>query len=487
MTAININCSLCRKKNVPKFTVNELLKITRGKLINGSLSFSAGENINGICIDTRILKKGQFFIALQGNNFDGCNFVAEAFKKGASGVIIDCPFDVNKLGNDRLVIQVKNTAKCLGNIAGYWRRKFPVPLVAITGSNGKTTTKDMVRSILSAKFNILSTRGNFNNHIGLPLTLLELEPRHEMICVEMGTSSFGEIKYLCRIASPLAVGVITNIQRAHLLNFGDLKGVLRAKMELLDYLPRQGVAVLNIDDSRLAKALNKIKTKTLTYGINNNQADITAGNIFIHPKGIKFQVTAGVKGRIIKEDVTLPIPGYQNVYNALAAISIGLIFNIPLKVSARRLARFKSPHLRNQVSQIRGITIINDTYNANPDSTTMAVYTLGSFMTAGKKIAVLGDMLELGPLAKAAHREIGRLVAQSNISNLLTVGKMAKYVAEGAIKSGMDKKQVFTACDKKNIIKQLLKTIAPKDVVLVKGSRAMKMEEIVKALETRQV
>ncbi|MFH1238776.1 MAG: Mur ligase family protein, partial [bacterium] len=337
---IGINYSPCRKENVPKFTVKELLKITRGKLIHGSLSRSAKIHTTGISIDTRLLKKGQVFLALKGKNFAGAGFVKEAFKKGAGAAIVDCPLALANLTAEAIIIRVKDTVKCLGDIAGYWRRKFSVPLVGITGSNGKTTTKDMAERILSSKFKVLSTRGNFNNHIGLPLTLLELGPEHKMICLEMGTSSFGEIKYLCRIASPLRVGVITNIQRAHLLNFGDLDGVLKAKMELIDSLSSRGVAIVNIDDQHLAKALNKIKTKVLTYGINNTEADISAGNICVETKGIKFTVTVARKNKIFTEKVNLPILGYQNVYNALAAISVGCIFNIPLKVSARRLAGF---------------------------------------------------------------------------------------------------------------------------------------------------
>lgn len=468
---------------MPKLTIKELLKITRGKLINGQLSTSDKIKTKDICIDTRLLEKGQIFIALKGKNFDGYDFVPEAFRRGACGVIINRPLALRNITSNQIVIQVKDTVRCLGEIAGYWRRKFPIPLVAITGSNGKTTTKDMTIRILSEKFRVLSTKGSLNNHIGLPLTLLESGPQHELVCVEMGTSSFGEIAYLCKIAAPVNVGLITNIQRAHLLYFGNLDGVLKAKMELINSLSTKGVAVLNIDDGYLGRVVNKIKSKVLTYGINNPKADISAEDIQIQAEGIKFKAMLKRNGKIYTENISLPVLGYQNVYNALAGIGLGSIFGIPLKVSARRLAKFTPPHLRMEISKIKSINIINDSYNANPDSMRMAIYTLESFKTKGKKIAVLGDMLELGRTSKQAHEEIGQLIAKLDISNLFSVGKMAKYVADGAIKNGFNKAEIFIAEDKKDIIKQLLNKVKKGDVVLIKGSRAMKMEEIVEALK----
>lgn len=468
-----------------KSVIKELLTLTSGKLISGQPNIK----VKGISVDTRTLKKGELFIALKGKNFDGHNFIKEAFKKGACGVIIDNNLFTKKAWEvakkdkkKRAIIQVDNTVKCLGNIASYWRKKFSIPLVAITGSNGKTTIKDMAVSILSERFRVLGTRGNLNNHIGVPLTLLDLSRKHELICMEMGTSSPGEIKYLCDIASPVDVGVIANIQRAHLLYFGSLSGVLKAKMELADSLSRQGTMVLNIDDIHLEKASNNLRYSLLTYGINNNKADMRASSIKMHNKGVRFTISITTKRGILKEIVDLPVFGYHNVYNALAAVAIGQLFDIPLKVCAKRLERFKSLPLHMDLLNIKGIRVINDSYNANPDSTEMAISTLASFTCDGKRIAIIGNMLELGKYSKKAHEEVGQLIAKSNISVLFTVGKMAGYVAKGAIKNGLSKNRVFITRNKQEITRKMLNMIEKGDLVLIKGSRAMKMEEIVKRL-----
>ncbi len=466
-----------------KSVIKELLKITNGKLISEQIE----TKVKGICVDTRTIKKGELFIALKGKNFDGHNFIGEALKKGACGVIIDNNLFIKKVWKiakkdkkKRVIIQVNDTVKCLGDIASYWRRKFRIPLVAITGSNGKTTTKDMAISVLSGKFKVLGTRGNFNNHIGVPLTILSLSGKDELICIEMGASSLGEIKYLSDIASPVDLGVITNIQRAHLLYFGSLSGVLKAKMELADSLSGQGTMILNIDDVHLQKAANNLRCSLLTYGINNNKADVRASSVKMHNKGVKFIISVKTKGEILKGNIDLSVFGYHNVYNALAAVAIGQLFNIPLKVCAKRLEKFKSPPLHMDILNVKGIKVINDSYNANPDSTEMAISTLDSFTCDGKKIAIIGDMLELGKYSKAAHKEVGQLIAKSNISVLFTVGKMARYIAEGAIESGLNKNRVFVSRNKQDITRKMLNIIEKGDLVLIKGSRAMKMEEILK-------
>ncbi len=460
-----------------KFSIKELLKISNGKLISGRMNVGA----QGISIDSRSLRKGQIFIAIKGENFDGHNFVSEAFKKGACGVIINCNSNVD-CGN-KIVIQVKDTVKCLGDIASYWRKKFKIPLVAITGSNGKTTTKEMAGTILSQKFNLLATKGNLNNHIGVPLTLLDLCPQHKLVCLEMGTSGLGEIKYLCKISAPVDIGVITNIQRAHLLYFNNLDGVLKAKMELANSLSSQGRLILNIDDFHLAKVAKKIKNQLLTYGINNHKADIYASEIKIQNRGVKFRINIKTGNKILSQEIRLAILGYHNIYNALAAVSIGHIFNIPLKVCAMSLARFKTPPLHMEIIKVKGARIINDAYNANPDSMKIAISTLANLSSNGKKIAVIGDMLELGQYSQKVHREVGEAIAQADISDLFTIGKMAKYVAIGAVKNGFDRKRIFIAENKKEIVDKLVNNIKKDDVLLIKGSRAMKMEEIIKNLQ----
>ncbi|MFH1784272.1 MAG: UDP-N-acetylmuramoyl-tripeptide--D-alanyl-D-alanine ligase [bacterium] len=469
-----------------KLTVVELLDITKGKLIAGDLD----RKIQCFSIDTRTLDKGGFFIALKGNRFDGHHFIEEAFEKGAGGVIIDNNLCVKrtweflrKKKHKGVIIQVDDSVKCLGAIAGYWRKQFEIPLVAITGSNGKTTTKDMAVELLADKFNVLGTKGNFNNHIGVPLTLLELSSKHGVICMEMGTNAQGEIAYLSNIASPINVAVITNIQRAHLEQFRDLEGVLKAKMELAGALSVESVLVVNLDDEQLAQASASVGCRVLSYGIKNKMADIVASAINAGEAGINFMVSVRQKDDVITEQMSLPVLGYHNVYNALGAIAVCNIFGIPLNACSRRLSQFKMPSLHMEVTEIKGMKVINDAYNANPDSTTRAIATLSSFSNTGRKIAVIGDMLELGEKGKQLHEEIGEYISKTDIGMVFATGEMAEHVAKGAIKSGFSKDNVFVMKDKKDIAEKLLRQARKGDIILIKGSRAMKMETIVELLK----
>jgi UDP-N-acetylmuramoyl-tripeptide--D-alanyl-D-alanine ligase len=448
-------------------TVKEILEATGGNLLQGDPAVQ----IDSLCTDSRSIKEDDFFVPIIGENFDGHKFIQSALESGALGSLTQYDIPINSEG---IVIRVKDTLKALWDIARYYRSRFDIKVIAVTGSAGKTTTKDMIYEVLSKNFNVLKTQGNFNNHIGLPLTLLNLSKEYQIAVVEMGMNNFGEISNLTKIARP-DIGVITNIGTAHIGNLGSRQNILKAKMEILDGMNPDGMMVLNGDDDLLWGLRDSLKVKTLYFGTREG-VDIQAQDIKTNESE---KSSCKIKFEGAEYNLEIFVPGIHNIYNALSAIAIGLNFGVALEDMIDAIGEFKSGKMRMNVLKLNeDIKIINDTYNANPDSMEAALIALKD-MKAKRRIAVLGDMLELGELSMKLHRELGKKVAQNGMDYLITLGQQAKYIAEGAIEEGMPSKQVIDFREPKEIIDYIQNLLMPGDAALIKGSRGMKMEQIV--------
>ncbi|MBU4346137.1 MAG: UDP-N-acetylmuramoyl-tripeptide--D-alanyl-D-alanine ligase [Candidatus Omnitrophica bacterium] len=450
------------------FKVDELLEATGGKLIQGRGDIIA----RGISIDSRTIKPQEAFIAIKGVNLDGHGFIAEAIKKRAACIIASCQQGALQKQKNVTFIEAQDTIKALGDIAGYQRRKFNIPVIAISGSNGKTTTKEMIAWILSKKFNVLKNEGTKNNHIGLPLALLNLRPEHDIAVLELGTNHFGEIDYLGAICQP-NIGIITNIGPVHLEYFHNLEGVFREKYRLIENLKKPYIAILNADSGPLRKQTARKIKKPIIFGFAiKHKCDFSATDIKIFNTKIEF--LAGLKYRF-----TLKTLGYYNIYNALAAVAVARIFGIEYKDIKSRLVTFNFPQGRLKVIKLNKVRFIDDTYNSNPVSLGQALNTLNNFRTKGKKILVMGDMLELGNYKKLFHCQAGRRAA-GVCDALITVGKLSKMAAQTAQSCGLDVKNIFICDSVQEAANILFNKIVPEedDIVLVKGSRLMRMEEV---------
>ncbi|MFN3477572.1 MAG: UDP-N-acetylmuramoyl-tripeptide--D-alanyl-D-alanine ligase, partial [Candidatus Methylomirabilales bacterium] len=450
-------------------SVQEILEATEGRLLRGEPS----RLIRSFSTDTRTLKPGDLFIPLKGKRFDGHDFLPEAFAKGAIGALLDPQHptpNLRSLAPDTVLLQVEDTLQALGEIAKRWRNKYPVPLVAVTGSNGKTTTKEMIRSILAQDRSVLASQGTFNNLVGLPLTLLALTPFHEAAVLELGMSALGEIRRLSEIARP-DIGVITNIGEAHLESLGSLEGVARAKGELLSFLKGEKVAVLNLDDPYCNGLLPQVRGRLLTFGLNE-KADLRAGRIRLRKGGgTTFVLYRGEEA----VPVELPATGYHNVYNALAAAAVGCAFDLPLPRIAEGLKRTSLASMRFEKRRLAsGAVLINDAYNANPTSMRAAVETFFQVKEGRRAILVLGDMLELGEASKEAHLRLGQFVARFNPDLLITVGEESEQIGEGAIASGLPAERVHPVKDRAEARACLQASLSEETWVLLKASRGMR-------------
>lgn len=448
------------------FTVKELLIATKGRLAkrNGS------KHLEGISIDSRTIKPGEAFIAIKGNNFDGHNFIEEAIEKGARCIIKESKRGKHKSGKINF-IEVKDTQRALGDIALLQRKKFDIPVIAVTGSSGKTTAKEMIAWALSRKYKVLKNQGTKNNQIGLPMTLLELNGSYEVAVLEIGTNHFGEVDYLSKIC--LAnIGIITNIGPVHLEYLHNLEGVFREKYTLIKNLKKPYIAIVDSDGFMGSRTIKKsIKPFIIGVGIEN-PSDFLASDIKILNGRVEFSVNKKYK-------FTLNTPGYYNIYNALLAIAVARIFGIGYKSIASRLSAFDFPQSRLKLITLNKIRFIDDTYNSNPVSLKQALDTLDNLKAGGRKIFVMGDMLELGDNKKLFHLQAGQQIAKI-CDTLITVGELSKLAAIAAKDAGFDTKRIFTcaSCDEARSV--LFNKVFPRqdDIVLVKGSRLMKMEEI---------
>ncbi len=457
--------------------LRDILVAANGKLVTGD----ENTEFKGISIDSRRIKEGYLFIPILGERFDGHSFIEGALKLGAIGTLTSQEIDI-KNASGKCIIMVEDTLKALQDISKYFLKKANIPVVAVTGSTGKTTTKELIYNVLSQKYNVLRNKGNFNNHIGLPLTLLKIEKGHEMVVAEMGMSNSGEIDVLAGIATP-EVGAITNIGICHIENLGSKEAIFNAKMEISNHMNESSVLILNGDDEYLSNMKNKNTIyKKVFVGMNGeNDIRVTKVNDLGYD-GVEFLFTHNND----VHDVKLNVPGTHNVYNALVAIAVGLNYNIPVQKIKEGLASFVGDKMRLNIIDLKeGMKLINDCYNANPDSTEAALNVLKGIDT-GRKIAVLGDMLELGDFSEAAHREVGEMVVNKGIDILITVGISSHDIAKAAIEGGFDKEKVFATADNMTAINVLNNIMKAKDIVLIKGSRGMKMEEIVQYLQERR-
>ena len=447
---------------------NEVIQACRGELLAGDTD----TRITGVSTDTRTLQPGDLFFALIGESSEGHKFLADALVKGASGVVVS-----RKVEARSLAIRVDDTLRALGDLAAYYRSKFDPIVVGVTGSVGKTTTREMIAAVTAALGPVLKNAGNFNNEIGVPLTLFQLSQKYKAAVIEMAMRGKGQIEYLAKIAKP-KIGVITNIHMSHIELLGTLDAIADAKAELLDYLPDDGAAVLNADDAYFDYLKKRAKCRVVSFG-ESESADVRAVSAGIDSKGCcSFQV----KTKRGSFDVRISVPGEHNIKDALAAIAVGEVLKIDQEYMRNALANFKAPEKRsNFIPSRRGFVVIDDTYNASPASVKSAIKTL-AMTEGGRKIAVLGDMLELGDHAAAAHVDVGKAVKEAGIDMLAVVGQLAKLIARGAIDAGMPVSAVSEYEDSYQAAQDLVGKVQGHDVVLVKGSRAIKMERVVEGL-----
>lgn len=423
--------------------------------------------VSGVFTDSRSPIKNGLFIALSGDKFDGHDFVPSLENTGIAAVLLE-----RDLSTSLPKILVKDTRQALLDLAKYERLKYDIPMIGLTGSVGKTTTKEMIAMVLSTAFSTLKTEGNLNNDIGMPLTLLRLNESFEAAVIEMGMNHSGEISRLTSVCRP-NIGVITKIGVNHIENLGSQENICKAKLEILDGMEDGSPLVVNGDDSFLGNFESK-NHPVFRFGIDSNRNDVYAREIELSENSIHF--TAFCQNE--KASVSLPCAGKHNVYNALAALAVAHLMKIPLEKAAKALEDYSPSGMRQKVFVKDGITWIEDCYNASPDSMEAALKVLSAYH-GGRKIAILGDMLELGGFAEALHRRVGKAVAENQVSLLYTYGPLSEYIADEAKRLHVEVESFREPEALADAVRPLLKT---GDVVLVKGSRGMKMEKIIKKI-----
>ena len=457
------------------FKLEEITKAVDGQLLCGNPQM----RISGVSIDSRTIKREELFIAIRGNHFDGHNFIQESVKKGARAILLSHRYSIKpreitrRLNNSIGFIAVKDTRKALGALAYFHRQRFSIPIIAVTGSNGKTTTKDMIAWVLSSREKVISNLDSQNNDIGVPLTLLKLDISHDIGVLELGTNHFGEIAYLVSIVQP-DFGIITNIGPAHLEYLRNLSGVYKEKVNLLKGLKPPRVAILNTDEPRFTRLKEDKRNFVVTFGVKN-KCDFRATGIKLTPKKtIEFFVNSNPRWKMQLNTI-----GYANIYNALATITVARLFGWEYESISQRLAAFVFRAGRLRLIKLNGISFIDDTYNANPASLSEALDVLSRFRVKGRKIVVMSDMLELGRSSEEFHRQAGIQIARV-CDAFISVGKLAGIAARWAVKLGLNKDCVFSCQDSRKAGNMLFKILQPdsRDLILVKGSRLMKMERV---------
>jgi UDP-N-acetylmuramoyl-tripeptide--D-alanyl-D-alanine ligase len=455
----------CRGEAFVKLPLSKI-----AEFISAEGDFPRDEIVQGYSIDSRTVGKGELFFAVKGERLDGHDFVEAALEKGAAAAVVRKD-QMQRYPSTARLLAVDDTLIALQTLATAVRKVWGKPLVGVTGSAGKTTTKEAIAHVLSSRFRVLKSEGNFNNHFGLPLMLLKIEPEHDIAVVEMGMSHAGEIRALAKIAQP-DIGVVTNVAPVHLEFFDSIAGIARAKYELIESLPSNGTAVLNADDEYVSQFGRDFKGQVVRYGTRPG-ADVRAENI--QPRGAEgseFDVV--VSGA--RERAHLPLVGEHNVLNALAAIAVGLARGLKLQEAVAALATLSAVDKRGQVLQLGNITVINDCYNSNPKALNAMVDALAA-MPAKRRIVVAGEMLELGPAADEMHRAAGQHIGEKKIDVLIGVRGLAQAMVDGAQKAGTQ--AVFIATPEETG-EWLARETRDGDVVLLKASRGVKLE---KALE----
>jgi UDP-N-acetylmuramoyl-tripeptide--D-alanyl-D-alanine ligase len=450
-------------------TVGQVYRAIGGKLLQGD----EGVTVSRVSTDTRQIQPGDLFFALRGERYDAHDFVDRAVAGGAAALVVSRKVPVDARVP---VIMVGDTLAGLQALAAYNRRQFAVPVVGVTGSSGKTTTKDMVAAVLETRYKVLKTKGNFNNEIGLPLTLLDFSAEHGAAVVEMGMRAPGEIDALCRLARPTCA-IINNIGVAHLERLGSVENIARAKGEILDHISADGFALLPGDSPHAREQARRCHGRVFFFGLDPGM-DIFARDVRREGAGNRFTAVMGD----VQCEVYLPLPGRHNVMNALAAAGTGLLLGLTPDEVAAGLARVTLSGMRTELVDAGAYTIINDAYNANPDSTCAALQSLEEIAGDRRKVAVLGDMLELGGGAEEGHRRAGAAAVRHGTALLVTVGELSRETAEGARQAGGVRDGIIPCGNKDEAVQVLRRELRPGDVVLVKGSRGMRMEEIIRDL-----
>ena len=456
--------------------IKEILQATKGKLIQGNEE----EEINEFCRDTRIIKEGDAYIGIKGENFDGNTLWKNAFENGASTVILQgidfSKENLEKYQNENIIV-VEDTIEALADIATYRRMLFgkDLPVIGVTGSVGKTSTKDIIANVVSQKYKTLKTQGNNNNNIGLPFTIFNLKDQ-EAAVIEMGMNHFGEISKLTKIAKP-TISVITNIGTSHIGNLGSRENILKAKLEILEGMDKK-VLVINNDNDLLHKFYLENKDVEIhTYG-SENESEVTAENIVLNENESEF--VCNIKGE--KFNVKVPVGGIHFVYNALCAATVGTLLGLSKEQIENGIKTFELTKKRMDITELKnGVTIINDSYNASFESMQASLKYL-SGLNAKRKIAVLGDMFELGEYSKELHEKVGKEVVKNKIDILVCCGDSAKYIVNMAKKEGMPKEKVFYFDNKEQIEKFIRENAQNGDSVLFKASNGMKFFNIVENL-----
>ena len=465
------------KNQLFKWTVPDILKAVNGKHLFGT----SPHPFDNISIDSRSVNEYSLFVAIAGERFDSHDFITDIIHQPVHGVLIQ----QDKVSQEQiqlwknknlLCISVPDTIKSLGDLGYYQRKQWGGSVVGITGTNGKTTVKELTASVLATTYNTIKTCGNFNNHIGVPKTLFQIQLDHHWAVVEMGMNHPGEIDYLTRICQP-DVGIVTNIGHGHLEGVNSIEGVRKAKGELIQHLDKKKLAILNADDPLVLSYRDQCECSVMTYGLNSD-AEICANEVFESINGCQFELKT--PGGCIT--VQLPVPGRFMISNALAAATVGYYAKIPLESIKSALESYQPIKGRSFIRHHPdGIHIIDDTYNANPSSMRAAIDSLKQICKGRNHFFVCGDMYELGAEADRYHKEIGAYAAKAGLSAIFATGDFASDVINGAIEAGFDKNAVCSGSHN-DIAKMLLKSLKSGDWVLVKGSRGMKMEQIIEMI-----
>jgi UDP-N-acetylmuramoyl-tripeptide--D-alanyl-D-alanine ligase len=462
---------------------SEILLATGGRLLRGGKSNRFGD----VVTDSSKVKRGSVFVALKGERLDGHRFVADAVRRGASCVVVHRDLGPSAYGA-ATVVRVRDTLRALGDLAHHRRETYRPKVLAITGSNGKTTTKEMIAGILQEAYmkqeplrgKILKTEGNFNNLVGLPLTLLRLRKRDRVAVVELGTNRRGEIERLTEVAAP-DMGIITSVSAAHLEGLNSLAGVAREKGALFRGIRPGGMIAVNRDDARVRRLGQKFRGKKITYG-DGGQVRVESWRS-LAAKGMMLDLRAG-RRRI---HVRLNFLGKHNIVNATSAAAMAYGFGISLAAIRRGLQKAKPFPMRMQLETWRKIGIINDAYNANPASMEAALKTLSEIECRGERTAILGDMFELGRQSRQQHLQLGKQVARAGIDRLYLLGAQAKHVRQGALQGGMSSERIVLGKDHTHVANLLRTHVKKGDWLLLKGSRGMKMETVLTKLKSAKV
>ncbi|HOD11498.1 MAG TPA: UDP-N-acetylmuramoyl-tripeptide--D-alanyl-D-alanine ligase [Candidatus Omnitrophota bacterium] len=447
------------------FTIEEILFCTNGKIVNSYPAL----RVRGVSTDTRTIRPGDLFVALSGKNFDGHQFIKNAISKKASALLVSKKI---LLPHARIpTIIVEDTLQAYCALAKYHRARFSIPVIALTGSVGKTTTKELLGKVLSSHFHLLKNFQTENNEIGVAKTLLQLNNKHSLAVLEFGTNHFGEIERLARMGQP-TIAILTNIGDSHLEFLKNRQGVFKEKSNIFRCSPRLECIVYNSDDDWLATiGIRYPKTDVLRFSIDK-KSHYQAKNITAKGMRITFQVGS--------EKFSLKTLSKENVYNALVAIALGRKFRVPYAQIKRSLWNFRFPKGRQNILKVSGRWVIDDTYNANPASVSSALNALELFPSSGKKYFVFGDMKELGRSSRTAHQRVGRLSADKGVKVLLAYGTWSRIASEQACKHGVESHHYSR---QEKIVEYLMQNTLPADVILIKGSRGMRMEHIVNKLQ----